>query len=83
MAACTSRAAASRSRPTLNIMNTWVWPSELLERSVSMPVTWPRWRSSGAATVEAMVPALAPDWLACTKITGNCMLGSAATPSSE
>ena len=64
-------------------MNTDVLPSELDERMVSMPGTWPRCRSSGAATVEAIVLASAPAWLACTKIAGNCMFGNAATPSSR
>ncbi len=64
-------------------MKTKVRPSELDERMVSMPGTWPKCRSSGAATVEAMVLASAPAWLACTKIAGNCMFGSAATPSKK
>ncbi|GEM_PF-5527407 len=62
-------------------MKTSDLPSELDERIWSTPGSWPRWRSSGAVTVEAMVVASAPDWLACTKITGIWMFGSADTPS--
>ena len=51
---------------------------ELIE---SMPGIWPRWRSSGAATVEAMTSALPPGWFAVMKIAGNSRFGSAATPS--
>jgi hypothetical protein len=60
--------------------STKVLPSELFERIDSTPGTWPRWRSSGAATVEAIVLASAPDCDAWTKIAGNWMFGSAATP---
>ncbi|MNM38379.1 hypothetical protein D3C81_491300 [compost metagenome] len=80
IAACTSCAAESMSRLVLNIKNTMLRPSLLLERMVSMPGTWPRWRSSGAVTVEAMVLASAPMFDACTKITGMVRLGRAATP---
>ncbi len=81
IAACTSCAAASMSRLVSNIRNTMLRPSLLLERMVPMPGTWPRWRSSGAVTVAAMVSASAPMLLACTKITGIDRFGSAATPS--
>ena len=64
-------------------MKTKVLLSELCEFIIWMPGTWPRWRSNGAATVEAMVEASAPASLACTKIAGNCMSGSADTPSSR
>ena len=69
--------------PPWKIMNTKVLPSELDDRIMSMPGTWPRWRSSGAATVEAIVVASAPGWLAVTKIAGNEICGSALMPSSE
>ena len=81
MAVCTSSAAESMSTPLWKIMNTSELPSELDERIWSTPGSWPRWRSSGAVTVEAMVVASAPDWLACTKITGIWMFGNADTPS--
>lgn len=64
-----------------NTSTTRLLLSELEERMRSMPGSWPRWRSSGAVTVEAMVLASAPDCVACTKITGIWMFGNAATPS--
>jgi len=81
IAVCTSSAAESMSRSLWKIMKTSELPSELDERMRSMPGNWPRWRSSGAVTVEAIVVASAPAWLACTKITGIWMFGSAETPS--
>jgi len=81
IAVCTSSAAESMSTSLWKIMNTSELPSELDERMRSIPGSWPRWRSSGAVTVEAMVEASAPDWLPCTKITGIWMFGSAETPS--
>ena len=60
-------------------MMTDALPSLEREFIESMPGIWPRWRSSGAATVDAIVSALAPGWLAVTKIAGNSMFGSAAT----
>ncbi len=36
-------------------------PSALTEVNWVTPGIWPNWRSSGAATEEAMVSALAPD----------------------
>ncbi len=83
IADCTSRAAASMLVPFWKNNSTVALPSELFERIDSTPGTCPRWRSSGDATVEAMVLASAPDCCACTKIAGNWMFGSAATPSSE
>ncbi len=80
IAVCTSSAAESMLWPLWKIMNTSELPSELDERMRSMPGSWPRWRSSGAVTVDAMVAASAPDWLACTKITGISMFGNADTP---
>ncbi len=81
IAACTSRAASSTWRPGAKIIHTVALPSLLYEFIVSRPPIWPRWRSSGAATVEAMVRASAPGWPACTKMAGNSTLGRAATGS--
>ena len=50
---------------------------------VSMPGIWPRWRSSGAATVVAMVVAAGAGFAGGTKIAGKCICGNALMPSSE
>jgi hypothetical protein len=60
IAACTSRAALSALRPRLKRICTNAAPSLLSECISSMPGMRPRWRSSGATTVDAMVCALAP-----------------------
>ena len=54
-------------------------PSELVEVSAMTPGISPRRRSSGAATVAAMVEGSAPGRLADTWMVGYSMLGSAAT----
>ena len=43
------------------------------------PAMLPRERSSGVATLEAMISGLAPGRLACTVITGKSMFGSGET----
>ncbi|MCY1443733.1 hypothetical protein D9M71_601610 [compost metagenome] len=79
MAACTSRAAASMSRPWSKPRITRVEPwLELLVR-VLTPEIAPMERSSGVATDEAMTSGLAPGRLAWTTITGNSICGSGAT----
>ena len=39
----------------------------------------PRWRSSGVATLVAMVSGLAPGMVACTEMVGKSTWGSGAT----
>ncbi|MNH23928.1 hypothetical protein D3C78_1065320 [compost metagenome] len=79
IAACTSRAAASMSRPWSKPRMTRVEPwLELLVRVVT-PAIAPMERSSGVATVAAITSGLAPGKLACTTITGNSICGSGAT----
>ena len=81
IAACTSRAASSTLRLASNMRNTDVLFSLLVELIVSMPGIWPRCRSSGAATVEAITSAVPPGWFALTKIAGNSRFGNALMPS--
>ena len=54
---------------------------ELLEVICEMPAMRPSERSSGVATVDAMVSGLAPERLALTTMVGNDTLGSGATGS--
>ena len=63
-AACTSRAAPSRLRLRSNWMEMRDEPSELTEVISVTPAISPRRRSSGAATVAAMVSGSAPGRLA-------------------
>src|ERR1039457_968179 len=56
-----------------------VLPSELLEVSSVTPAIEPRERSSGVATVEAMVSGLAPGSDACTEMVGKSTCGNGAT----
>ena len=58
-----------------------VVPSELDEVISVTPAIWPNWRSSGAATEEAMISALAPGRLAPTAIVGKSTCGSGETGS--
>ena len=46
------------------------------------PAIWPNWRSSGVATVAAMVSGLAPGTVALTWMVGKSTCGSGATGSS-
>ena len=54
-------------------------PTELVEVISETSAIVPSRRSSGAATVEAMVEGLPPAMLAWTTITGYVTLGSGAT----
>ena len=63
------------------LVSTMTAPSLLVELMSSMPVTSPRWRSSGAATEVAMVSALAPGREAETWIIGKSTLGISSTGS--
>ena len=74
-AACTSRAAPSMLRLRSNWMMMRVEPSELREVISVTPGIVPSWRSSGAATLAAMVSGSAPGRLAETTTVGNSMLG--------
>ena len=56
-------------------------PSELDEVISVMPAMWLNWRSSGVATEEAMICALAPGRLALTVMVGKSTCGSGATGS--
>src|SRR5690606_27290872 len=81
IAACTSRAAPliSRSRSNWMVMRVEPWLLRLLIWLT--PAMLPRERSSGVATLDAMISGLAPGRLACTVITGKSMSGSGDTGS--
>ncbi len=79
IAACTSRAARSISRPIENCSWMLVEPSELVEVIWSMPAIWPSRRSSGAATVAAITDGSAPGRVAETRIIGKSTLGTDET----
>ena len=82
IAACTSCAAASMLRLRSNCSVIEVEPSVLVEVICVTPAIWPNWRSSGAATVAAMVSGLAPGSCAETEMVGKSTCGSGATGSS-
>jgi hypothetical protein len=79
IAACTSCAAASMSRPRSNWMAIEVEPSELVVEIESMPAIVENCLMSGVATEVAIVSGEAPGSCAETLTTGNSALGSAAT----
>ena len=79
MAACTSRAAPSMLRLRSNCTEMRVVPSELREVSSVTPGISPSRRSSGAATVAAMVSGSAPGRLAVTLMVGKSTVGMLAT----
>ena len=79
MAACTSRAASSTLRFRSNSSVTLVAPWLLLDWMRATPAMLPSARSSGPATVAAMLSGLAPGRLARTWITGKSTRGSGAT----
>ena len=81
MAACTSWAAASMLRSSVNWTVIWVRPSALVEVIESMPAMVENCRSSGVATAEAMVSGLAPGRLAVTWMVGKSTLGRSLTGS--
>ena len=78
-AACTSRAAPSMLRLRSNCTVMRDWPSEVTEVSSVTPEISPSLRSSGAATVAAMMLGSAPGRLAVTKMVGNSTFGRLAT----
>ena len=79
IAACTSCAAESIFRPRSNWIVIEVAPSALNDVIWVTSANWPSWRSSGAATVEAIVSGLAPARVAVTCIVGKSTCGKAAT----
>src|SRR5439155_7679186 len=81
MAACTSRAAPSMLRPSANCSVMRVEPVVLCEVISETSAMTPRWRSSGVATVVAIVSGLAPGIWANTEIVGKSTCGSGATGS--
>ena len=78
-AACTSRAAPSMLRRKSNCTVMRDRPSELTEVNSVTPEISPSRRSSGAATVAAMMLGSAPGRLAVTKMVGKSTLGRLAT----
>src|SRR5690349_19190875 len=70
IAACTSRAAPSMWRLRSNCRRTRVEPVELDDVISLTPEIVPSLRSSGVATLVAMVSGLAPGRFALTEITG-------------
>src|SRR6478735_9665191 len=79
IAAWTSRAAPSMLRARSNWMVTRVLPNELREVSSVTPAISPSRRSSGAATVAAIVSGSAPGRLAVTLMVGKSTVGMLAT----
>src|SRR5689334_8785850 len=82
IAAWTSRAATLMSLPRSNMMLIRADPCELFDDSSLTPAMVPRARSSGVATVDAIVSGLAPGRFAETKMTGKSICGSGDTGSS-
>src|SRR3954447_17819224 len=78
-AACTSRAAPSALRERSNWIVMREDPSDDTEVISVTPAISPRRRSSGAATVAAMIFGSAPGLLALTLIVGNSTFGMLAT----
>ncbi len=83
MAACTSRAAASMLRFRSNCRLTRVEPVPLDEVISLTPAMAPRRRSSGVATLVAMVSGLAPGSEALTLIEGKSTCGKGETGSTK
>jgi hypothetical protein len=79
IAACTSRAARSMSRPIENCNWMLVLPSELVDVIWSTPAISPSRRSRGAATVAAITDGSAPGRVAATRIEGKSTFGTGAT----
>jgi hypothetical protein len=71
MAACTSRAAPLMSRLSSNCRIRVVDPWLLVDVISVIPAICPRLRSSGVATVAAMVSGLAPGSEALTMMVGK------------
>ncbi|MNV30415.1 hypothetical protein D3C71_1216800 [compost metagenome] len=70
IAACTSRAALSTSRPSSNCSSIWAEPWVLAESIRLKPGIVPSARSSGVATLAAIDSGLAPGRLALTLMAG-------------
>src|SRR5215218_3514068 len=81
MAACTSRAAALMSLSRSNCTLMRVDPCELHDVISFTPAMVPSARSSGVATLDAIVSGLAPGRLALTEMTGKSTCGSGDTAS--
>src|SRR4029450_10337424 len=79
IAACTSRAAPSILRARANWSGMRGGASELREVSSVTPAIPPNRRSSGAATVAAIVSGSAPGRLAVTLMVGKSTVGMLAT----
>jgi hypothetical protein len=81
MAACTSWAAPSMSRLSVNWIVMLVSPSALVDVIESMPAMVVNCFSRGVATAEAIVSGLAPGSDACTWMVGKSTLGRSLTGS--
>src|SRR5215208_4932686 len=81
MPACTSRAAVLMSLSRSNCTKMRVAPCELFDVISFTPAIVPSARSSGVATLDAIVSGLAPGRLAMTMITGKSTCGSGETGS--
>ena len=81
MAARMSPAAASMLRSRSNCTVTWLEPSTLTDVIWDTPEICENCRSSGWATVAAMVSGLPPGRLAETAMVGKSTRGSGATGS--
>src|SRR4051812_16536942 len=79
IAACTSCAAASRSRERLNCSVMLVDPSAEADVIESRPAIVENWRSSGVATALAIVSGFAPGSDALTLIVGKSTFGRSLT----
>jgi hypothetical protein len=79
IAACTSRAAPSTLRLRSNCSRIRVCPSELRDVISVRPGISPSRRSSGAATVAAMISGSAPGRVAVTEMVGKSTVGMLAT----
>ncbi len=82
IAVCTSSAAPSMLRSRSNCRTICVVPSEFVEVICDRPGISENWRSSGCATLDAIVSGFAPGRLAETWIVGKSTCGSGATGSS-
>src|SRR5580700_3619872 len=67
----------------LRLRSNWIVteqvPRLLVEVISVTPAIWPNWRSSGVATEEAMISALAPGKLALTEMVGKSTCGKGET----
>ena len=81
IAAWTSRAAPLMLRLMPNCRLMRAEPSELDDVISVTSAIWPRWRSSGLATVVATSAGLAPGSVACTEMVGISTSGSGETGS--